>query len=37
MRGSKAEKVIFKHNDLYDLEDKLQKIDIDRPKMIGFI
>ena len=35
IKGSKAEKVIFKHNDLIDLEEKLQSFDINRPKCIG--
>ena len=35
MRGTKCEKVIFEHNDEIDLELKLLKYDINRPKMIG--
>lgn len=36
MRDSRAEKIIWKHNDLEDLELKLQKYDIKRPKMVVF-
>ena len=36
VRHSKCEKVIFKHNDVADLEEKLKQIDIDRPKVIAF-
>lgn len=36
MRNSRAEKVIWKHNDLEDLEKCLQKIDINKPKCIVF-
>ncbi|MEH6494166.1 MAG: 5-aminolevulinate synthase [Pseudomonas marincola] len=36
VRHSGCEKVIFKHNDVKDLEAKLQKIDPDRPKVIAF-
>jgi len=36
VRHSGCEKVIFKHNDVKDLEEKLQKIDPDRPKIIVF-
>lgn len=36
MKNSRAEKTIWKHNDLEDLEKKLKKYDINRPKMIVF-
>ncbi|KAK4052666.1 mitochondrial 5-aminolevulinate synthase [Microbotryomycetes sp. JL201] len=36
IRHSRAKKVIFKHNDLVDLEAKLQAIPIDTPKIIAF-
>ena len=36
IRHSMTEKVVFAHNDLEDLEAKLQAIDIDRPKVIVF-
>ena len=36
MRGTKAEKVIFNHNSLEDLEAKLKSCDIKRPKLIIF-
>lgn len=36
IRSSKQEKIIFKHNDLEDLERLLQSIDIKRPKIIAF-
>ena len=36
MRWSKAEKVIFEHNDMVDLESKLRMLDPDRPKIIAF-
>ncbi len=36
IKYSNAEKIIFKHNDLKDLEDKLQKQPINRPKIIAF-
>ena len=36
IRHSKAEKVIFNHNDPHDLEAKLKKIDPTRPKIIAF-
>ncbi|MBI1954061.1 MAG: 5-aminolevulinate synthase [Proteobacteria bacterium] len=37
IRLSRAEKCIFKHNDLYDLEEKLSRFDKNRPKLIIFI
>jgi len=36
IRQSRAEKVIWKHNDLGDLEAKLAALPIDRPKIIAF-
>jgi len=36
MRDSKAEKKIFRHNDLQHLEELLQSVDIKRPKVIAF-
>lgn len=36
IRKSRAEKHIFKHNDLSHLEEILKSIDIDRPKIIAF-
>lgn len=36
IRHSRAEKVIFRHNDMRDLEAKLQRIDPSRPKLIAF-
>lgn len=36
IRHSKLEKVIFKHNNMEDLEIKLQQYDVNRPKLIVF-
>ena len=36
IRHSLTDKVVFAHNDLADLEDKLRAIDIDRPKVVVF-
>jgi 5-aminolevulinate synthase len=36
IRHSKAERIIFKHNDVKDLEEKLKAIDPARPKLIAF-
>ncbi|MEP3244531.1 MAG: 5-aminolevulinate synthase [Sneathiella sp.] len=36
VRHAGCEKVIFKHNDVADLEAKLQQIDPNRPKIIAF-
>jgi len=36
IRASKAQKHIFKHNDLADLEAKLKQVDINQPKIIAF-
>ncbi|RHZ77799.1 hypothetical protein Glove_172g67 [Diversispora epigaea] len=36
IRHSGAKKMIFKHNDLKDLEEKLQSVDIGIPKIIAF-
>ena len=36
MRASKREKIIFRHNDVEHLEEILQSLPLDRPKMIVF-
>ncbi|BGP17657.1 hypothetical protein JCM10213_004641 [Rhodosporidiobolus nylandii] len=36
IRHSKADKLIFKHNDLVDLEAKLASLPLDTPKIIAF-
>ena len=36
IRHSRAERLIWKHNDLKDLEDKLQALPADTPKLIAF-
>lgn len=36
IRHSRAEKIIFRHNDVADLEQKLSQIAPDRPKIIAF-
>lgn len=36
IRNSRADKIIFKHNDMADLEAKLQQLPLDRPKLIVF-
>ncbi|MEM9624927.1 MAG: 5-aminolevulinate synthase [Pseudomonadota bacterium] len=36
IRHSRAEKVLFKHNDVEDLREKLAAIDPDRPKLVAF-
>ena len=36
IRHSKAERLIWKHNDLVDLEAKLAALPLDRPKLIAF-
>ena len=36
IRHSKAERLIWKHNDLADLEDKLAALPLERPKLIAF-
>ena len=36
IRHSRAERVIWKHNDLNDLEEKLKAIPEDRPKVVAF-
>ncbi len=36
IRNSKAEKFVFKHNNIKHLETLLKKVDIDRPKIIVF-
>lgn len=37
MRHSRAERIIFKHSNLVDLEEKLKRIDYNRPKVIVFV
>jgi 5-aminolevulinate synthase len=37
IRHSKAERIVFKHSDLDDLESKLKAIDPHRPKIIVFV
>ena len=36
IRSSGATKIIFKHNDVYDLKEKISKFDKDTPKIIAF-
>ncbi|CAG8438497.1 16241_t:CDS:2 [Acaulospora morrowiae] len=36
IKHSGAKKMIFKHNDLADLEEKLQSVDVNIPKIIAF-
>lgn len=36
IRNGRGEKHIFKHNDLYDLEEKLKALPVDAPKLIAF-
>ena len=36
IRHSRSEKIIFKHNDVVDLENKLSGLDKNRPKVIAF-
>jgi 5-aminolevulinate synthase len=36
IKHSRSEKIIFKHNDLEDLERKLKKVNSHQPKMIAF-
>tara|TARA_A100000164_G_scaffold53096_1_gene41665 strand:- start:3977 stop:4759 length:783 start_codon:yes stop_codon:yes gene_type:complete len=36
IRHSRSEKIIFKHNDVLDLENKLMSLDKDCPKVIAF-
>lgn len=36
IRDGKSEKVIFNHNDVHDLEEKLKGYDLNRPKIIIF-
>ncbi|CAB16265.1 5-aminolevulinate synthase Hem1 [Schizosaccharomyces pombe] len=36
IRNSRCEKIIFKHNDLVDLEAKLASLPLNRPKIIAF-
>jgi 5-aminolevulinate synthase len=36
IRHGRGEKVIFRHNDLEDLEEKLKAVPLDRPKVIAF-
>ncbi len=37
MRNSKADRIIFKHSDLDDLESKLKHVDYNQPKIIVFV
>ncbi len=37
MRHSKAERIVFKHSDLDNLEQKLKSVDLHRPKIIVFV
>lgn len=37
IRHSKAEKIIFKHNDMLDLRKKLESVDPNRPKVIAVV
>lgn len=36
IKAGRGNKVVFKHNDLADLEAKLKSVDIDSPKLIAF-
>jgi 5-aminolevulinate synthase len=36
IRNSRADKVIFKHNDPVDLEERLKKLDPKRPKVCAW-
>lgn len=36
IRNARCDKMIFKHNDLHDLEQKLKSIPLETPKMIAF-
>ena len=36
MKNSGRDKIVFNHNDVKDLEEKLKTVDINRPKMIIF-
>ena len=36
IRNSRAEKFVFKHNNLKDLEEKLKALELERPKLIVF-
>lgn len=36
IRHSRSQKVIFKHNDISDLEQKLKKVKLNQPKIIAF-
>ncbi len=36
IRHGRGDKVIFRHNDLEDLEEKLKAVPLDRPKVIAF-
>lgn len=37
IRQSGSEKMVFKHNDMKDLEEKLRSVPLDHPKIIAFI
>ena len=36
IRHSRAKKIIWKHNDMHDLEEKLAALPLDQPKLIAF-
>jgi len=36
IKNSKAQKIVFKHNDVADLRDKLQRLPADQPKVVAF-
>ncbi len=37
IRQSGSDKIVFKHNDMQDLEEKLKTLPLDRPKIIAFV
>ena len=36
IRKSNAQKFVYKHNDMFDLENKLKLVNFDQPKLIVF-